>query len=212
MELLGPTNLPTFPIDDTERRVVVPGSIKNPDTGTSIRGVEGLRSAVIEFPRTVVVHRPAVTPEISGWQPLAAGAAIQRVPVPGRSTNPIGIDGFDRVSWWLSEIASDMPGPPTTYPPSVIFSIRACANCGRATEFANVKILAGAWTSGGLIVQVSGVLASQWEMWAQVQEDMPLDTKVKLRITGIFDRSSGGTSGSTGPGYVYGPLVIDHTP
>lgn len=199
-------SLPTFPMDDRERRVVIPVA-KNPETGQSARGIEGLRAAVLVFPRTVITRRSSDVSLADGWQPIAAAAAIQAIPAPQNSSDPIGVDGLDRVSWWLTEVASDMPGPLPTVIPEIRFAIRACPNCGHSTQFSSGIIQFDGWGNGGLIAQISGILCSQWEMWMQVHEDEDADSKVKVRLTGAVDRSGGGSFAAH-----YGPLVVDHNP
>jgi hypothetical protein len=197
--------LPPFPTGVGSLRASAPISL-TPTNGPPGRGVEGLRPLGVVFPFTQVVSNPENT-----FQPIACLTAYQKIDPQIRSGNVSIVDGFDRVTWWL--MALEFDGPPGTAlvdpPPTFELSLRA-AGMGVSEEISQISTSGqyNSYNNTGLIVQVAGLLCSQWELWARVDQIQVLPniaSSFKIRVAGLADRM-GNAGTDTSLQVVFGSL------
>lgn len=198
---------PLFPSGDPILRVPAPVG-RDPITGQPTRGFEGLRPLVTVFPRIEVDTGAGSLLDLeSSWQPVAALAAVQCLPPTNPGADAVIYDAFDRASFWLLGMVHDMPGPQPSLAPTVWFEVRASIMGAGGTGFARGRMLTTSWKDTGLICQVSGILASQWELWCFVHYEEAAGTKIKLRIGAAADRVGGGVLNIQ-----YGTFIINKNP
>jgi hypothetical protein len=192
---------PNFPCVDSALRTTLPRTI-------SARGPDGLRAGLVIYPRVEVNQGSIDAPLIQQWQPVAAISAVQCTPPTAPGGDAVGFDALDRVSWWLLGLVYDGIGSrPIGSPPEIDFEVRQSMMSAVATDQANGTVSPGTWNDVGLIVQVSGMLSSQWELWMKVAATEPAGTKIKVRISGLVDRMGRGNLTVQ-----YGTLVSTHFP
>lgn len=155
------------------------------DGDPGVRGIEGLRPGVIGFPWIEIDNR-----EDTLYQPVACIATDEQIPGrPGACW--VGMDALDRVTWWLKKIVWSGAGEPPPVPPQLTFEIRPATGgtsdlaLGGLTNFIS-------WEDNAELAQASGVLCSQWELWARIHPTEPIDSKVRILVAGAADRNGGG--------------------
>lgn len=175
------TNTP-FPMVPSLRTIL--SVKKNPVSGMPARGIEGLRPGAVTFDKTLIERMP----DGSGWQPIAAIGAYELMPPTDPGGEPVIMDAFDCVSWWLMNVSYEGdPVSPLPSPPQIDFSFRG-AFIGCSQTFSVVTTNLVSYKDTGLLVQVAGILCSQWEVWANIHTGQPAGSKVKVRLGGIADR------------------------
>lgn len=155
------------------------------------RGNEGLRAASVTFPK-VEVERLSD----NSFQPIACVSVRHRI-MDGIAHNClVNIDALDRVSWWLTGLDPLGPGPASITPAQLDLEIRA------ATSYSDVRTVGLtnflSFADRGLIVQVTGLLCSQWEMWARIIAAEPVGTKLRMQVVADVDRLGQSSSISYG--------------
>lgn len=184
---------PSFP-SCSDSRVVLSRLHRMPACGTnttdgsantSVRGVEGLRPGVISFPWIEIDWRLDAI-----YQPVACIATDE--PLLGRpGACSVSVDALDRVTWWLKKITWAGPGERPDPPPQLTFEVRPAV--GGTSDLA----LAGltnfiSWEDNAELAQASGILCSQWELWARIHPTEPSTSKVRILVAGAADRVGGG--------------------
>jgi hypothetical protein len=150
-----------------------------------VRGAEGLRPGVISFP-WVEIDNPGDT----SYQPVACIATDEPIASrPGACV--VGIDALDRSTWWLKRITWAGSGERPEIPPQMTFEIRPAVGgtsdlaLGGLTNFVS-------WEDNAELAQASGILCSQWELWARIDPLEPIGSKVRILVAGAADRNGGG--------------------
>jgi hypothetical protein len=189
----GAKDNPSFPVADSTLRVVLPTG-NDPITNQPVRGPDGLRPGLIVFPRTEVDQGSPDADSDKRWQPIACIAVAQCSPPGNPGADVVLVDALDRVSFWLLDVVYDGTGSRPALPPQITFEVRAAIAGAGGTAFVGGGIILSSWEDAGLIVQVSGILCSQWELWMRIPLPItePAGTKVRLRIGCIADRVGGG--------------------
>lgn len=101
-----------------------------------------------------------------------------------QNKSPVEVNGtLNRAGFWLTTIR----GPQATVP-SVEYEVRAVVGLCTPEVVASGQLKLSDWSQSGLIVQVSGMLATQYELWARLAQD---DDDVVLSIDTIVDRFHG---------------------
>jgi hypothetical protein len=190
-----------FPISSAPRWVPLP-------TGPEARGPDGLRAGLVVYPRVMVDQGSPDAAPADRWQDIAAISAIHCVPPGNPGADVVVVDALDRVSWWLLGLVYDGIGNrPIGSPPEVFFEVRSAIVGASGTVYASGTISPTTWNDAGMIVQVSGILCSQWEIWMRVSTDEDPGTKIRLRVAGCVDRIGGGVLDVQ-----FGTIVSVHTP
>ena len=198
----GKNNSP-FPTVDSTIKVIAPVGT-DPLSGKLARGPDSLRPLTVVFPRIVIDWPPN-----GDYQPIAALAAYQCLPPGDPGSTPVILDNFDRVTWWILGLLWDQPGPRPPKPSDFEFQVRTSLAGGISSTAAIGKTAFNEWDDGGFLVGVSGILCSQWELWARLPdgEGHVAGDKLKLRIAGAADRMAGGAYAA-----FFGNIVGDHAP
>lgn len=174
-------NKPTFPVDTTHL-VTIPQCARGPD---------GLRAAFTFFPERDVEMKAD-----GSMQPIAA----IRVWGPGveayEGGTSVVADGLSRSSWWCASVGyvNDSFGSGVgAVPPNIDYEVRGAISM-KATRFADGTTNFTNYQDEGFIVQVSGILCTQFEFWARInpfQEGVSVGTKIKIRLAASVDRQAG---------------------
>lgn len=174
-------NRPSFPTETNHLVTLAPCD----------RGPDGLRAAYVVFPEHIVDFQPDLE-----YQPIAAISVYGAAHSAFVGGTAAVADGLSRVSWWLlsvSYVNDSLGSAPGTQPPDFDYEVRG-AFARKATEFASGTSALLTYQDEGFIVQVSGLLCTQWEFWARInpfQEGVSVGTKIKIRLGGIVDRQPG---------------------
>jgi hypothetical protein len=183
-----------FPDGATSLRVRLTTNPR-PTDGLPPRGVEGLRPGVIAFPRVEILQTAD-----DGFQPLVAVYTCDFVGPTDCSEGPVGIDALNECSVWLLKLVDDGPaGVVNPIPPVFEIQVRASFGCvGEPLVKGVVNVTS--FADRGLLVQVSGILCTQWELWGRIiDQRFPLGAKVWARFGMVVDRMGGGIfSGKAG--------------
>lgn len=158
--------------DQNENVIRIP---PDPDDPACVRGIRApLTRCVIGIKHDDAVdtdedYTPVAAVRVCGWK----GNTDPKVQSNGyRYENACGIS---RVSFWWTGMVQN-----TAAVPQVEFEIRGSCDCINEI-FVWGTIVPQAWDDSGLIVQVQGPLVTQWEFWARIVGDNPLETNVVLQ-------------------------------
>lgn len=187
---------PPFPSDTTTLSTLSVCPLPFPQP--TARGPDGLRAAYFYFPEVVVTAQLD-----QEYQPISAVSVYDcridsNTPDCGRFRIPgalyMGVDGIDRVSWWLGNVVYENdPLGSTAQPPDFDYEIRAAL--GRHAErVATGTSALTAYGNNGLLIQVSGLLSTEFEVWARInpfQLGITVGTQIRIRLGAVVDRNSG---------------------
>lgn len=173
-------NKPAFPTDTTHL-VTIPECARGPD---------GLRAAYTFFPEREVELKAN-----GDYQPIAAITVFGPAVAAFNGGTAVVADGLSRVSWWLASVGyvnTSDGGGPGTIPPDIDYEVRGSI-ARRATRFAAGTSVFTSYQDEGFIIQVSGILCTQWEFWARINpfEGFDVGTKIKIRVACVADRQAG---------------------
>lgn len=204
---------PPFPSDTTTLSTLSVCPLPFPQP--TARGPDGFRAAYFSFPEVTVTAQ-----EDQEYQPISAVSVYDcklqwasappgppDAPISSRGPGsvacgayaipgalPMGVDGIDRISWWLLsvEYVNDSLGS-NAAPPDFDYEVRAAFG-RRAERVATGTSALLAYGNNGLLLQVSGLLCTEWEIWARInpfQLGVTVGTQIKIRLGAVVDRNSG---------------------
>lgn len=176
------------------------------------RGPDGLRAAYFLFPEVTITaqadqeYQPVAAVTVYDCRIDSTSSAPPGPPGSGGTPTggcgrfaicgalPMGVDAMDRISWWLNDVGYvNDPLGSMAAPPDFDYEIRAALG-RRAERVADGTSALTAYGNNGLFIQVSGILCTEFEIWARInpfQIGITVGTQITVRFGAVVDRNSG---------------------